>query len=426
MASVHPSQVLVSFEGIRKLAQKGVESVGNDSTALGHFTPEEKLRFRAALEAGLAELEDAQGAPGVMVAPDNGPASLIQSFLAEQAAREGKVEPTPLGNYEAKFDEKDYAGWATSVFDWMKGLQKHAWRMAGPNPEPMPAHARVMMLSDWGSGMYGAPVGAKSIERANPAPHVVLHLGDVYYSGTETEVRERFLQFFPNVPGALRRALNSNHEMYSGGYGYFDLTLPTFGQRASYFALENERWVLVGLDTGYAEGTFAEDQVVWLDGLLRRAQRKNQKVILTSHHQPYSLLGSQGPKLVGAIQEWLSGKQIFAWYWGHEHRCVLHAQHPAWGMYGRCIGHSGFPYFRDQLSHLKTFRTNPDGTRWYQAEGANGVPGALILDGPNPYLTGHENEYGPHGYVGIELRDDSLVETVYGADGTVQLQQELR
>ena len=31
-------------------------------------------------------------------------------------------------------------------------------------------------------------------------------------------------------------------------------------------------------------------------------------------------------------------KKIFAWYWGHEHRCALYDQHPKWGVFGRCIG----------------------------------------------------------------------------------------
>ena len=46
-------------------------------------------------------------------------------------------------------------------------------------------------------------------------------------------------------------ALNANHDMYCGGYGYFGHLLPAIGQPASYFSLGNDFWRLIGLDTGY-------------------------------------------------------------------------------------------------------------------------------------------------------------------------------
>jgi hypothetical protein len=49
-------------------------------------------------------------------------------------------------------------------------------------------------------------------------------LATVYYSGTTSEIDDRFIAFWPNVTGAENRACNSNHEMYSGGHGYFDRT----------------------------------------------------------------------------------------------------------------------------------------------------------------------------------------------------------
>ncbi len=425
MNRVDPSSVVVSFSNVSRTL--GRESVAEHvPPELAALEPAERVRLQAGLEAALAMLEDDQREPGVMVAPNHAPAALLQSFLAEQAAQAGKVEPTRAGGYEAKFDAKDWLGWAGSFFSWWRKLKKHDWLSAHPDPDPMPAGARVAMLADWGTGLYGAPICAQSIQRANPAPNVVLHLGDVYYAGTQKEVEQRFLRFFPQVPGAIRRATNSNHEMYSGGHAYFRDTLPALGQFASYFALENERWLLVGLDTGYAEHDLFGDQVAWLGRLMERARQKGQKVILTSHHQPYSIFEGQGPKLLDKLKPWLESKQVFAWYWGHEHRCVLHAKHPAWGLYGRCIGHSGFPYFRESVGHTPVVKKNADGTQWHQLEGQDGVPGALFLDGANPFLPGHEHRYGPHGYVSIELGQDSLQETVHAADGTVLHQHELR
>src|SRR5439155_9589200 len=97
---------------------------------------------------------------------------------------------------------------------------------------------------------------------------LLVHLGDVYYAGTQDEVENRFLSLWPRRVGAINRAANSNHEMYSGGYGYFDQTLRRFGQSSSVFALQNDHWLLVGLDTAYAEHDLAHRQAEWLANLV--------------------------------------------------------------------------------------------------------------------------------------------------------------
>ena len=43
-----------------------------------------------------------------------------------------------------------------------------------------------------------------------------MHLGDVYYSGTEDEVQERFLNVWPTTAGKRTVAVNSNHEILLG------------------------------------------------------------------------------------------------------------------------------------------------------------------------------------------------------------------
>jgi hypothetical protein len=49
------------------------------------------------------------------------------------------------------------------------------------------------------------------------------------------------------------------------------------------------------------------------------------------------------------------------------------------------------------------------------------MPGGLVLDGPNPYVAGHEHDHAPNGYVTIELRDDEFWEGFHAADGTLLL-----
>jgi len=95
--------------------------------------------------------------------------------------------------------------------------------------------AEIAVMGDWGTNLYGAPVSAASI-KAKGGYELLVHLGDIYYSGTKAEVQQRFLQVWPSAAAKLNRALNGNHEMYSGGFAYFDDILPKFQQRSSYFA----------------------------------------------------------------------------------------------------------------------------------------------------------------------------------------------
>ncbi|MGE0451626.1 MAG: hypothetical protein AB7Q29_18780, partial [Vicinamibacterales bacterium] len=165
------------------------------------------------------------------------------------------------------------------------------------------------------------------------------------------------------------------------------------------------------LDTAYEDHDLAQDQAAWLQRLIDGAG--SRKVVLVSHHQPFSLQDSQGPKLVAKLGNLLGRRRIFAWYWGHEHRCVLYDPHPAWGVLGRCVGHGGYPYFRDRLEALPVV----DGT-WRRMEGKNLVPGALVLDAPNKYVAGEEEKYGANGYVTLEFDGPGLQEIVHDPDGT--------
>src|SRR6185503_4658257 len=216
---------------------EGAASDGPEDDAL-------KEQIGTGLEEAVTLFEAQVDRGAVMFAPDHGPGSLLQAFLAETASgqfedllRGGKLDPSAGGEYEAKFDEHDLAGWAASLLSWWRRLLKKQPYLGPPEtPDRIPDHARIAILGDWGSGRYGAPVSAATIASARPAYDMVLHLGDVYYAGTSKEVQQRFLDAWPKVPGALNRALNSNHEMYSGGQGYFGLTLPAFNQPASCFA----------------------------------------------------------------------------------------------------------------------------------------------------------------------------------------------
>jgi hypothetical protein len=161
-------------------------------------------------------------------------------------------------------------------------------------------------------------------------------------------------------------------------------------------------------------------QAQWLEGLASHLE--GRKLVLFSHHQPFSRLDSQGPLLVEKLSSLLAGKKIYAWYWGHEHRCALYEKHGAWDLYGRCVGHGGFPYYRE----AKLFGdTPPDKPVFRRIGGKFLIPAANILDGSNPFIPEAPERYGPHGYMTLEFDGDELFETVHDATGDILYAQPL-
>lgn len=382
----------------------------------------EEACFLAELRRCRSAATQVQHPPGVFHSVDDHVMSLLQTYLAheaKQAAKGSSLVPANLATaegYEAKFDNVD-PGWIWSLRDWIKKLRKHEFLDAAPGSQEIANDYRLALLSDWGTGLYGAPVCARSIESDKQAIDMVLHLGDIYYAGDTDEVDERFLAHWPQHPGAANRALNGNHEMYTGGNAYFDRILGSaaFAQPASYFALHNEHWLLVGLDTAYAEHDLYGTQTAWLRALADALP--GHGILLFSHHQPFSAFESQGPLLQHKLMPLLSTGRVAAWYWGHEHSCVRYDRHPGWKMHGRCIGHSGFPYFR----LVKDGARNE--TRWVRFDAANYLPGGVVLDGPNPYVTENAARYGPNGYVTLDLKGRTVHETYWAPDGDQPLDE---
>ncbi len=433
---------LVTFkrmkEGFAKAGnESGVPDILSKDIAAAADNERDELRMRAAYEAALQELKNAQEevdqagvASPVLVSPNHRVAALLQTYLAQKADEAGTVKELADGNREAQYDENDIFRWIGSWFTWWKGFKDYPFSET-PSDDVIPDTARIAVLGDWGTGLYGAPHCAQTIEKCNKPYDVLLHLGDVYYSGDDAEVCNNFLAFWPKVKNTnwinkdrvIQRALNSNHEMYTGGKAYFKKTLKKFKQSASYLALHNDHWILVGLDTAYKEADLFGKQVAWLQGLIDKAE--GRKVILFSHHQPFSLFEKSNQKIIKKLKQILTDKKIFAWYWGHEHRCVVFDKHVGYNLYGRCIGHSGYPYFRDRFEHEAECKTKLSETAWWRLAGKRGVPNGLVLSGPNPYLIGEEDKFGPHGFATLEFDGSHLKEIYLDPEGTVLLEKDL-
>jgi Calcineurin-like phosphoesterase len=418
----YEARVVASYDVLSAaFARVNIEAVGKATPLADLAAPEDEIppptpmelaRFQAALGIALDALEPTAAEPGVLHTAQNQLASMMQTLMVERATQTGRVEATPSGALEAKFDTHDLLGWFRSLFDWWRKLDPNPFLPPPPQPDPLANEARLAMVGDWGTGMYGAPMIAQTIARlgADSRPDVMVHLGDVYYAGTPKETTKRFLNLWPSVPGVISRGCNGNHEMYSGGRGYFGQVLPTFRQSSSCWAFQNDNWLLVGLDSAYRDHDLHPGQVEWLNGLLSSASERS--LILFCHHQPYSVLESGGGKLVAKLSDLLSQCRIFAWYWGHEHRCLLYDAHPQWGVLGRCIGHGGMPYFRDAGDRLAT-------PGWWTAPSKHGVPGGQVLGGPNPYLGKDAKKYGPNGWATLEFSGPRLIESILAPDGKV-------
>lgn len=361
--------------------------------------------------------ETANNSPGVLITVQDRDASMVQSRIAEEGEPGAALQ---AGGLEAQFGEGltggDILGWARSLFDHIDRSQWHP--IVRPPDDSVGTFAdsgRVAVLSDWGTNLYGAPVSAASIKRAG-GYELLLHLGDIYYSGTKKESKQRFLDAWPTSASKVSRALNGNHEMYSGGYAYFDDILPAFRQPSSYFAVQNTHWLLVGLDTGHTDHDLDARQVAWLNALVQNAGPR--KLILFSHHQPFSRLDKQGPKLQVALAGLFQRKAITAWYWGHEHECIIYDKDTDTGLLGRCVGHGGIPSPRKRIVKHAATEQHLAGVVWKRLAADDNAPSCLVLDGSNPLIEGEEEKFGPHGYLTLEFDGPVLIERVHLPDGT--------
>ena len=245
---------------------------------------------------------------------------------------------------------------------------------------------RMALTADWGTGTQEAEAVAVNIESSRP--HYTVHLGDVYFTGEGDEIAENcFGQASSTHKGVTwplgsegSFALMGNHEMYSGGEGYFERFIPRLGvfnanhaiqtlQSASFFCLEAEHWIILGLDTGYHSGgvppltnipyinripwlnvdaRFDEQMMTWLRSTVSRLSRSEVRkpVMILTHHQPTSAF--EHPFLKPAQQlasiDFFQNRELL-WFYGHEHRFTIYEKQAIAGLqvFPRCIGHGGMP-----------------------------------------------------------------------------------
>lgn len=259
-----------------------------------------------------------------------------------------------------KFAEVD-PGWLLSALDYfLLKIDEIEYAPFGATPTTLSLvqqeKVTVAIFGDWGTGEYpdgnlpSSPSQMIMHEIRKAQPDICIHLGDVYYAGTATEEQENLLKNWYVAPLG-NFTMNSNHEMYDGANGYFKTALKsdifTGQQETSYFTIELDEWLIIGLDSAYYDTSslFLEGAITDPAQLeyLQKAGATDKKIMLLTHHTGLNAVGSKTMKLWDQVVKAL-GRQPDYWYWGHEHNGIVYDNlledvHTLC----RCVGNASIP-----------------------------------------------------------------------------------
>ena len=336
--------------------------------------------------------------------PNDGLALMAASLLTTLQWAERYLGTKLSAFFHHPWTQRDeFAGWTaphTGVFP-----------MLGDG-EDGKGEVRIGLAADWAAGtmeadmVQAAMMGGRTWPEldelklphdqpcSRPRPHYTVHCGDVYYMGLPQEVAMTFLgqkakdaKYRQAVkwPAGSRGqlAVPGNHELYSGGYGYYRQLLPAMWvnqreqkQLASFFALSHADWLVIALDTGYdsyshwphlsfsnPQPSFDNDTIdlhpkqrAWLQTVLSDPAHSHKGLVFLSHHQVASAWDKTSGKtrfqqtVVDCIA---NAERRIIWLYGHEHRLSMYDGEQAdvplksgrlqLRSYHRCVGNSGFP-----------------------------------------------------------------------------------
>jgi len=325
----------------------------------------------------------------------------------------GATFPRPSGASPEVFGpfEPCDARWAICLWNKLRKRPKHPFNAASASAT-LETHARLVIVGDWGSGVPRALALGEAIaerldgENDGRDTHVV-HLGDTYYVGSPAEQRDHVLVAWPRPEAVPIRswAVPGNHDYYSGGAGFFNTLLADArfaeqrsndGEPTSIFDIQNEHWRILGLDTAWKDHDLVDEEWDWLERTLEDASRRRQKVILLSHHQPYSAFAEPNVEFAKRALALVQRHPVEAWYWGHEHRCTIYESVPGIAR-PRCVGNGGVPEWVDTT-------TRP----------------TVVADLQDPYIDPSDEEtWRQFAYAVVDLDDDTFEARYVTETGTV-------
>jgi hypothetical protein len=286
--------------------------------------------------------------------------------------------------------------WSGVVIAWNAFKKKAEFGGLPERPVAIADDAQILLVGDWGSGLPRARAVAHQMRltldagKAARREQHVIHLGDVYYTGSKREYEEHFLANWPVQTGEdiASYTLCGNHDMYSGGHAYYATALadPRFARQAgkSVFALANGSWQILALDSSYQDQHLHGAQPAWIGQQLEAADRR--RTMLLSHHQLWSAYENAGDGLRPDVTQMLAAGKIDAWLWAHEHRCLTYGPRENLAFSG-CVGHGGIP----EYLIAREGDPYPPGLRYdYRAKHGTGIEpwntfgfAVLELEGPN-------------------------------------------
>jgi hypothetical protein len=304
----------------------------------------------------------------------------FQFLQAKLAGQDDKAEEIAAQFKDGEFDPD----WAQTITEYLAYFGPDGSRQEPeyiPPTQDMPVltfrpGSVVALLADWGTGTAAAIDLLNQMAKFNP--DVIIHIGDIYYSGTPDECHRNFADILNRTFDRTRVPiynLTGNHDMYCGGVGFYQLIkelnpAPLTPQPASFFCLRSTdgQWQFIAMDTGRFDydpiPPHVQDVLVQIgqaeeDWLAARIEEFKGKTILLSHHQFFSAFAQIGkpagdgtltpynPNLQTSFTRFTQaaakgGGSIAAWFWGHEHTLSIYA--PFQGLEkGRCIGHGAIP-----------------------------------------------------------------------------------
>ena len=353
--------------------------------------------------------------------------------MQNQLRGQGIIGPDGQILGEGEYQGAD-ASWLWAFFDYVINLvDRHDIAPFSTDPKAQPFDeplaggdtVRIAVIGDWGTGHFDGGGGydpaasvLDTVNRLTPPADYIIHLGDVYYAGTQDrlplgEEYRHLLELWPPTPPKRSFTLNSNHEMYGGAQGYFNVALGRGGGETpfahqnglSYFALTRGDWAFVGLDAAYFDpsplymtgglGSRGDDpQYDFLSDIARRYAN----VVIFSHQTAMSMDGTQPLPLWQDVTSVLPAGQIKYWYWGHIHLGIVYGGRSALGRAGvaaRCAGHSAIPI----------------GAAWGLTEG----DGVIDWYAKTPVGAGAYPNRVRNGFALLTLTGDSVSEAFYDA-----------
>lgn len=410
-------------------------------------TREDLADLRASLEEIMVHYGTAAGAEGISgwfaksFFPRNRDLAFIQERLTECATRfvrrraSGALGPVDFDGENATRPLPAVAGdsfprtsgvgpevfgpfepcdprWAICLWNKLRKRPKHPFNVASASAT-LEARVRLVVVGDWGSGVpralaLGGAIAERLDAESDGRDTHVFHLGDTYYVGSPEEQRDHVLDAWPQPESVPIRswAVPGNHDYYSGGSGFFTTLLAderfaeqrsVDGKPTSIFDIQNERWRIIGLDTAWKDHDLVHEEWEWLERTLDDATQRRQRVILLSHHQPYSAFAHPNAEFAERALALVRRHPVEAWYWGHEHRCTIYESLPGIAR-PRCVGNGGVPEWVDDTT------TRPE----------------VVADLQDAYVDPSDDEtWRQFAYAVVDLDDDTFEARYVTETGTV-------